>query len=163
MLDIIGYWGAVTFITVSLLAWPLWALVFLILVPFIGGAIPNKEDSAAFKTWFRRKTDHCHVGGSVLYFGRKFKVNWRWEEGLCYFLGCMVVVWGYIILIITYGSDGTGDLLITITRLCLSLAYLFKWVGVLVFCVLIFRMMVRYLYFALKFKEKVDKHIKEGQ
>lgn len=178
MFDIVGFWFAVTVITGAMLIAPIfwiirgvggWAL----------GAIPDKDDADRAKDWLYRffynepslrsapHTKALPEGRHHCFFG--FRVNftddwWSWLTALA------PISW---ILSILWGGEWTTDsqdrpalveydgIVAGISELAQFLSIPLGLVAPVVLLALLLRMVVKYAYCAVKFKEKVESHVSD--
>lgn len=151
MLDLIGFWTGVTVLTAGLSLFPL-ALLMMLGSSLIASGIPDTEDACRFRAWF-----WCNNYHDMSFFGGRIcitEVAFGLGGSLSFVIAIMSVV------MVSAGQDvATPVECVSLTAQTLS--PFFVLVGIVGGGVVGLRTAVKYVYYALKFKEKVEAHVSD--
>lgn len=152
MIALIGFWTALTVLIIATLL-PIVCWSWPALTSVVASSIPNKRDAADVK-------DFLFTTGtrSTVILGKRFKV----DSMILMFpvpVGALIIDLTGAGLYLDY-YQGTPFSIVSMYSLMAEVATPFaSYMGIIFLGVLALRVVVKYLYLAFKFKEKVEAHV----
>jgi len=165
MIDLIGYWFNVSVLTYIGVIPPLFLLIFFLVIPCIAGAIPDYRDSRRFNDWFWDFNSYRLPSGYhstyCTFFGERIKIPEKLFTSAGGVSCVMSAVW-WLMACARWFDEGLG-IITWVSKAAEVTAPASAYVAMTLMLVLAARMATKYIYYALKFKEKVTNHMSDKE